>query len=138
MEQGTGVGSRWTSLGPGSWDVIRIISENFIIQSESGCLAEHQGPIQGLEASVLEIMTSLRPLAFFALGFGSPVHARVCTYTHAGTHASFLGFHSAKEFVGTFQAWKAGKLGEAGGPRNARLLLLTAENNQTLRFPRAY
>lgn len=136
-KQGTGVGSRRISLGPGSWDIIRIISENFIIQSESSCLAEHQSPIQGLEASVLEIMTSLRPLTFFALGFGSLAHALVCTYTHTGTHASFLGFRSAKEFVGTFQGWKADKLGEAGGPGNARLLLLTAENNQTQRFPRA-
>lgn len=45
VEQGTEAGSRWTSPAPVSWDINRIINENFIMQSESGCLAEHQGPI---------------------------------------------------------------------------------------------
>lgn len=107
VEQGTRVGSRWASLGGVSWDIIRIISESFIIQNESGCLAEHQGPFQGLEGSALEIMTTLRPLAFWALAFSSLLGMHIHTRARAGTHASSLSFHSAEEFVGTFQAWKA-------------------------------
>lgn len=91
-----------------------------LLYREPGYLAEHQGPTQGLEDSAPEIMTTLRPLAFGALAFSSPLGMRMCARGRAciaGTQASSLGFHSAKEFVSTFQAWRAGKQGEDGGPR---------------------
>lgn len=114
VEQGARVGSRWTVV---SSEVIRIISGNIIIQrvwlfgrtpgSHSGT-----GRFRPTDNDYPEASGGQLPVG----------HVHVCTRAHtriAGMQAHSLGFHSTKEFVSTFQARKAGKQGEAGGPGNA-------------------
>lgn len=74
-----------------SWDIIRMIGENFITQSEMRVwlFGRAPGHAQGLEGSVLELMTAPQPLAcLWALAFGAPRGAAcVCARTRVGRQA---------------------------------------------------
>lgn len=73
-----------------SRDIIRMISENFITQSEMRVwlFGRAPGHAQGLEGSVLELMTAPRPLACLrALACSPRGAAHGYVHTHAGRHA---------------------------------------------------